>query len=65
MKLDVKAHVNPDVSIEVDDVEAVYDWARAAGPTIVYPLSFEEWGLRRCFARDSTGAVINVTQHVE
>jgi hypothetical protein len=27
MKLDVKAHVHPDVSIEVDDVEEVYERA--------------------------------------
>jgi catechol 2,3-dioxygenase-like lactoylglutathione lyase family enzyme len=63
MKLDVKAHVHPDVSIEVDDVDDVYDRARAAGAEIVYPLTDEEWGLRRFFVRDPNGAVINVTQH--
>ena len=30
MKLDIKAHVHPEVSIEVDDVDAVHDRARAA-----------------------------------
>jgi catechol 2,3-dioxygenase-like lactoylglutathione lyase family enzyme len=63
MKLDVKAHVHADVSIEVDDVDAVYDRARAAGSQIVYPLADEEWGLRRFFVRDPNGAVINVTEH--
>jgi catechol 2,3-dioxygenase-like lactoylglutathione lyase family enzyme len=63
MKLDIKAHVHPDVSIEVDDLEAVYERARAAGVEIVYPLTDEEWGLRRFFVRDPNGAVINVTQH--
>ena len=65
MKLDIKAHVHPDVSIEVDDVDAVYDRARAAGAEIVYPLTDEEWGLRRFFVRDPNGAVINVMQHPE
>jgi catechol 2,3-dioxygenase-like lactoylglutathione lyase family enzyme len=60
MKLDIKAHVHPDVSIEVDDVDAVHDRARAAGAEIVYALTDEEWGLRRFFVRDPNGAVINV-----
>ncbi|HKH31196.1 MAG TPA: VOC family protein [Gaiellaceae bacterium] len=53
----------PDVSIEVDDVDQVYERARAAGAEIVYPLTDEEWGLRRFFVRDPNGAVINVTEH--
>jgi len=63
MKLDVKAHVHPDVSIEVDDLEAVHERARVAGAEIVYPLTDEEWGLRGFFVRDPNGAVINVTEH--
>ena len=63
MKLDVKAHIHPDVSIEVDDVDDVYERARTAGAEIVYPLTDEDWGLRRFFVRDPNGAVINVTQH--
>ena len=57
MKLDIKAHVHPDVSIEVDDIDAVHDRARAAGATP------RGWGLRRFFVRDPNGAVINVTEH--
>jgi catechol 2,3-dioxygenase-like lactoylglutathione lyase family enzyme len=63
MKLDIKARVHPDVSIEVDDVDDVYERARAAGAEIVYPLTDEDWGLRRFFVRDPNGAVLNVTQH--
>jgi catechol 2,3-dioxygenase-like lactoylglutathione lyase family enzyme len=62
-RLDVKAHIHPEVSIEVDDVDAVYQRAVKAGSEIVYPLTGEEWGLRRFFVRDPNGAVINVTQH--
>jgi catechol 2,3-dioxygenase-like lactoylglutathione lyase family enzyme len=63
MKLDIKAHVQPDVSIEVDNVDEVYERAVAAGAEIVYPLTDEDWGLRRFFVRDPNGAVINVTEH--
>ena len=37
--------------------------ARGAGAEIVYPLTEEDWGLRRFFVRDPNGAVINVTEH--
>jgi uncharacterized glyoxalase superfamily protein PhnB len=47
VNLDITAHVHPDVSIEVDDVDAVYERASAAGAEIVYPITDEEWGLRR------------------
>jgi catechol 2,3-dioxygenase-like lactoylglutathione lyase family enzyme len=63
MKLDIKAGVHPDVSIEVDNVDEVHERAVAAGAEIVYPLTDEEWGLRRFFVRDPNGAVINVTEH--
>jgi predicted enzyme related to lactoylglutathione lyase len=65
MALDVKAHQHPVVSIEVDDVDQVYARAVAAGAEITYPLTDEDWGLRRFFVRDPNGAVINVTQHDE
>ena len=65
MSLDVKAHQHPDVSIEVDDVDEVHARAVAAGAEITYPLTDEEWGLRRFFVRDPNGAIINVTQHQE
>ncbi len=63
MRLDIKAGIHPDVSIEVDDVDAVYQRAVEAGSDIVYPITDEDWGLRRFFVRDPNGAVINVTQH--
>jgi len=63
MALDIKAHVHADVSIEVDDVDVVHDRAVTAGAEIVYPLTDEDWGLRRFFVRDPNGTVINVTQH--
>jgi catechol 2,3-dioxygenase-like lactoylglutathione lyase family enzyme len=64
-RLDIKAQIHPNISIEVDDLDAVHARARAAGAEIVYPLTTEDWGLRRFFVRDPNGAVINVTQHTE
>jgi catechol 2,3-dioxygenase-like lactoylglutathione lyase family enzyme len=64
MALDIAAGLHPDVSIEVDDVDAVHARASAANAEIAYPLTNEEWGVRRFFVRDPNGAVINVTQHI-
>jgi predicted enzyme related to lactoylglutathione lyase len=63
MRLDIKAGIHPDISIEVDDVDEVFERAVKAAAEIVYPLTDEEWGLRRFFVRDPNGTVINVTQH--
>jgi catechol 2,3-dioxygenase-like lactoylglutathione lyase family enzyme len=63
MTNDETAPVNPNVSIEVDDVDAAYRAAVAAGLTIVHPLSDETWGVRRFFFADPSGNVVNVLTH--
>jgi catechol 2,3-dioxygenase-like lactoylglutathione lyase family enzyme len=63
MTKDATAPVNPNVSIEVDDVDAAYQAAVAAGLEIVHPLSDEEWGVRRFFFADQAGNVVNVLSH--
>jgi predicted enzyme related to lactoylglutathione lyase len=63
MSGDAQAPVAPDLSIEVEDVDAVHGRAVAAGYEIVYSLSDEPWGVRRFFVRDPNGAVVNVMQH--
>lgn len=63
-KLDSEANVHSSVSIEVDDVDAVYGRARDAGAEIVYPLTDEEWGFRRFVVRDPNGAVLSVAQRL-
>ncbi|MFF4928149.1 DUF6894 family protein [Streptomyces griseofuscus] len=60
---DRTAPVIPDMSIEVDDVEAAYAAMRASGAEIVHPLRDEEWGVWRFFVRDPSGRVINVLSH--
>ena len=63
MTKDATAPVNPNVSIEVDDVDAAYRAAVDAGLKIVHPLSDEEWGVRRFFFADAAGNVVNVLTH--
>lgn len=63
MTNDKTAPVNPNVSIEVDDVDAAHQAAIDAGLQIVHPLSDEEWGVRRFFFADAAGNVINVLMH--
>ncbi|WP_019545939.1 VOC family protein [Streptomyces sulphureus] len=60
---DRTAPVVPDMSVEVDDVDAAYAAVRAGGAEIVHPLQDEEWGVRRFFVRDPDGRVVNVLSH--
>ncbi|GAA3505144.1 VOC family protein [Streptomyces albogriseolus] len=60
---DRTAPVHPDISVEVDDVDAVYEAVRGSGAEIVHPLQDEEWGVRRFFVRDPDGRVVNVLSH--
>ncbi|MFJ6787046.1 VOC family protein [Streptomyces angustmyceticus] len=63
MTHDETAPVTPDMSIEVEDVDAVHAAVRAAGAEIVRPLRDEEWGVRRFFVRDPNGRIVNVLTH--
>jgi catechol 2,3-dioxygenase-like lactoylglutathione lyase family enzyme len=61
---DASAPVAPHVSVEVEDVDAAYAAAQAAGHEIVHPLTDEPWGVRRFFVREpASGAVVNVLTH--
>lgn len=53
----------PDISIEVDDVDAVFARAQQLGHKIEYNLTDEPWGVRRFFLRDPAGSLINVMAH--
>lgn len=60
---DETAPVTPDVSVQVDDVDACHAAAVRIGAEIVHPLTDEPWGVRRFFVRDPDGHVINVLSH--
>lgn len=61
---DASAPVDPEMSIEVEDVDAVHAEAQRRGVEIVHPLTDEPWGVRRFFARDPNGVVVNVLSHL-
>ena len=63
MRQDASASVQPDASIEVDDVDAAHDAAQRLGCEIVHPLTDEPWGVRRFFVRDPNGKVLNILSH--
>jgi catechol 2,3-dioxygenase-like lactoylglutathione lyase family enzyme len=63
LSADATAPVQPEVSIEVDDLDGALDAARAAGAEIVHGPVDEDWGVRRFFLRDPDGHIVNVVRH--
>ncbi|MGH3451817.1 MAG: VOC family protein [Haloechinothrix sp.] len=53
----------PDISIEVHDVDSVYATARRLGVPIPYEIRNEPWGVRRFFVTDPDGRLINILSH--
>ena len=53
----------PDLSVEVDDLDAVYRRALAQGLDIIYGPCREPWGVRRFFVRDPFGRLVNILSH--
>lgn len=53
----------PDISIEVDNLDEVYQRAQTAGHTITYPLTDEPWGVRRFYLQDPAGKILNILSH--
>jgi catechol 2,3-dioxygenase-like lactoylglutathione lyase family enzyme len=53
----------PDLSIEVDDVEAALQGMKAAGFAIEYGPADEPWGVRRFYVRDPFGRLVNILSH--
>jgi len=53
----------PDLSIEVDDLEAALEKIRQAKIPLEYGPASEPWGVRRFYVRDPFGKLINILQH--
>jgi catechol 2,3-dioxygenase-like lactoylglutathione lyase family enzyme len=53
----------PDVSIEVDNLEAALERCKAAGVAIEYGPVVEPWGVRRFYVRDPFSRLLNVLSH--
>lgn len=54
----------PDLSVEVDDLDAVLARATAAGLLPTYGPVVEPWGVRRFFLRDPFGRLVNILSHL-
>ncbi|WP_257657839.1 VOC family protein [Parapedobacter lycopersici] len=54
----------PDLSIEVDDIEAAYAKMSASEFAIEYGPVDEPWGVRRFFVRDPFGKLVNILAHL-
>jgi catechol 2,3-dioxygenase-like lactoylglutathione lyase family enzyme len=53
----------PDLSIEVDNLQQVYQRVLAAGLPIEYGPVTEPWGVTRFFVRDPVGRLVNILAH--
>ncbi len=53
----------PDLSIEVDDIDAALDRVTRAGIPLEYGPVNEPWGVRRFYVRDPFGKLVNVLAH--
>ena len=53
----------PDLSIEVEDVDAIYQRAKNSGYAIEYELTDEPWGVRRFYLFDPAGKLLNILSH--
>ena len=53
----------PDLSIEVDDLDAALERVRRADIPIEYGPADEPWGVRRFYVRDPFGKIVNILAH--
>ena len=53
----------PDLSIEVDNFEDIYERIIKARCPIEYGPAIEPWGVRRFYVRDPLGRLINILVH--
>jgi len=51
------------LSIEVSDIDKLYERAKKQNIEIVYPITDEPWGVRRFFVKEPNGATINLLAH--
>lgn len=54
---------HPDISIEVEDVDRMFNKAKKYDIDIIYPITNEPWGVRRFFVKDPNDKIINILSH--
>lgn len=55
----------PDISIEVDDVDAAFFQMQEAGFEIEYGPAIEPWGVYRFYVRDPFNKLVNILSHID
>jgi uncharacterized glyoxalase superfamily protein PhnB len=55
----------PDLSIEVDDLDAAFKRMAEAGVVVEYGPADEPWGVRRFYVRDPFGKLVNILSHTD
>jgi predicted enzyme related to lactoylglutathione lyase len=53
------------LSIEVSDVDSLYQKAKALNYEITYEIKDEPWGVRRFWVKDPNGVTINLMMHIK
>ncbi|MFN1215903.1 VOC family protein [Chryseobacterium kwangjuense] len=53
----------PLLSIEVDNVDELYEKIQQAGFEITYGITDEDWGVRRFYVKDPFGNLVNILEH--
>ncbi|WP_426278482.1 VOC family protein [Chryseobacterium sp. S-02] len=53
----------PELSIEVDNVDAIYAKMKGSKFEIAYEIINEDWGVRRFFVKDPFGRLVNILSH--
>jgi predicted enzyme related to lactoylglutathione lyase len=56
---------NITLSIEVSDIDELYEKAKALNYEIIYEITNEPWGVRRFFVKDPNGVTINLMTHIK
>jgi uncharacterized glyoxalase superfamily protein PhnB len=51
------------LSIEVSNIDALYEQAKKLKCDIVYPITKEPWGVKCFFVKEPNGATINLLSH--
>ncbi|WEX07539.1 VOC family protein [Chelativorans sp. AA-79] len=54
----------PDLSIEVDNLDAALERVGEAGLPVEYGPATEPWGVRRFYVRDPFGRLVNILTHI-
>lgn len=67
VKSDTKENTQSPItlSIEVDDIDNLYQRAKELQYEIIYDIQNEPWGVRRFWVKDPNGVTVNLMTHIK